>query len=1287
MQAHTEKIRKKNPETKANFLNKLTYIWVLRIFWTGYKRDLEVDDLPEALEDHKSNYLGEKLSASWEKQLRQVKNNKTKSNLFKVLWNVFGFEFRLKNDAYIYAGAIVILMLMNTFVIRVFMLTMNHFGMKMRIACCSLIYKKILRLSTASIDGKIIGQAVNLMSNDVSRFDSSMMFIHFIWIGPLQTIVASYFIYREAGWAGIIGVACFLMVIPFTGWIGKKSTSYRRKSAEKTDERVRLTNAIINGIEAIKMYSWEYPFSNLIKNSRDIEIKTIQSAHNLRIIILSFAQFMTKIILLITILCILFLKIDDSPDKNKITAAKIFMLIAYFEMLRIQMLFSFSRATLLFGETMASIKRIHNFMMYEEVDEPAQLDTYKSLANQNIKELNGDINNYSFQEDKGSIVIKDAFTRWLSEDALKNINMIVKPGQLVAIVGPVGSGKTSLLNVILKELAVYQGSVDVQGNIAYACQEPWLFAGSVRNNILFGRALDQKRYERVVKVCQLKRDYQLFPYGDKTIVGDRGVSLSGGQRARINLARAVYADAPIYLFDDPLSAVDAHVGKHMFEECIEKYLKGKTRILVTHQIQFLRNVDKIIVMEEGQIKAEGSYADLLSRNIDIGKLSVAPSSEDDTKSLAPSQTSSRHTSFSSVNLETTIKDVKDTTLVIQQEPVEVKESQSKGSMGAKIYSTYFGAAGSWCLVSFTSLLIMIVQILCSGNDWFIAYWVKLEEKYPNSTLTESPYSERSLSMLNCILILTIIIVLIIFITNIQIFTFISVCMRSSRNLHDKIFNSITHATMRFFNTNPSGRILNRFSKDLGTIDDLLPLTMLDCIRNIVKVIGIFVLVGITNIWLLIPAIIIGIIMYFIRTFYFTTSRSIKRLEGITKSPMFNHLSATYQGLATIRSSNSQKILIKEFNNHQDLHSSAWYMYIVTSAAFGFWLDIFCSIYVCIVIMSILTYVERDGVSGSSVGLVITQIIGLTGMLQFTMKQLAELENQMTSVERVWEYTKLENEPPLESLPDKKPKEKWPESGYIKFRNVNMSYDPEEAPVLKNLNFTIGAKEKVGIVGRTGAGKSSLISALFRLAYIDGKIEIDGIETGEIGLHDLRSKISIIPQEPFLFAGRLRKNLDPFDLYDDYILLSALEDVELKEMELYEHVSEGGSNLSVGQRQLVCLARAIIRNNRVLILDEATANVDPRTDELIQKTIRRKFADCTVLTIAHRLNTVMDSDKILVMDAGTVVEFDHPHVLLQNPEGAFTSMINETGKSDAHALSIIAEKNYHLHSSTTSSCNK
>ncbi|KAF7996691.1 hypothetical protein HCN44_002337 [Aphidius gifuensis] len=1248
MDAKSNIEKKKNPREGANILSALTFTWVLNTFWVGYKRDLEIDDLTRPLKEHKSSVLGEKISSAWEEEVRRFnkinqkkKHSKATPSLNRVLIKVFGVEFALY-------GVVIVIK--------------------------ELLVGKALRLSKTVLGDISVGQAINLLSNDINRFDTMLIYLHYIWIGPVLTGLAMYFMYLEVGLPAVIGVGALILFIPLQIYLSKKSSNLRSKIAVRSDERIRLTNEIISGIQAIKMYTWEHPFSNLIEKTRKKEINVIRSTSYVRGILISFVTFTTRLSMFITILLMLVLN-----NNNILTAEKVFVLTVYINLLRDPMTDFFPFALRKVAEAAVSIKRLQDFMLYEEIDYLEARSANNSTTHYQEKLT---INNLNEKDKKkinhlGSVTIDKAHAKWMtknSEDTLNGINIQVDPGQLVAIVGPVGSGKSSLLNVILKELAVYQGSVDVQGNIAYACQEPWLFAGSVRNNILFGRALDQKRYERVVKVCQLKRDFQLFSYGDKTIVGDRGVSLSGGQRARINLARAVYADAPIYLFDDPLSAVDAHVGKHMFEECIEKYLKGKTRILVTHQIQFLQNVDKIIVMKEGKIEAEGSYDDLILRDDVFGGLSIASLPDSDIISLTRSQNSSCYVNSSPHSSILTNDN--------EIEPVENREIQTKGTMDAYIYLSYLRAGGNFCSIFILFIVCSIAQMFTSGSDYFIAYWINLEETHPNSTMIKTENSDRFISRQWCIYIFSALIVGTITLTIIRTFEFFIICMRASQRLHDRMFKSIINATMRFFNTNPSGRILNRFSKDMGTIDEILPVIFMNNLRWGFEMIGVTVVICVANPWLVIPTVFIGIIFYQLRVIYLSTSRSVKRLEGITRSPVFSHLNATMQGLSTIRSFGADKVLINEFDQHQDLHSSAWYIFITSSRAFALWSDIFCLFYIALVLLSSLILPGNDSkpTQGNvgNVGLVITQIIGLTKMLQWGIRQSTELDNCMTSVERVCEFTNLESEPPLDSLPDKKPKEEWPESGKIEFKNVNMSYDPEEAPVLKNLNFTIGAKEKVGIVGRTGAGKSSLISALFRLAYIDGKIEIDGIDTGEIGLHDLRSKISIIPQEPFLFAGTLRRNLDPFDLYKDHLLWSALEDVELKEMGLQAHVNEGGSNLSVGQRQLVCLARAIIRNNRVLILDEATANVDPRTDELIQKTIRRKFADCTVLTIAHRLNTVMDNDKILVMDAGTVVEFDHPHVLLQNPDGALTSMINETGKATADALKILAQDNYNQH---------
>ena len=527
----------------------------------------------------------------------------------------------------------------------------------------------------------------------------------------------------------------------------------------------------------------------------------------------------------------------------------------------------------------------------------------------------------------------------------------------------------------------------------------------------------------------------------------------------------------------------------------------------------------------------------------------------------------------------------------------------------------------------------------------MTYWVAKAENQQNTNIvntTLNPNSTES-DLINLfkeendnvdyvdVYIFTAITILTVVITLSRSFMFFTLAMKASRSLHDAMFNGITRARMYFFNMNPSGRILNRFSKDMGQIDEILPSVMIDVVQIFLSLFGIVIVVAIVNPLYLIPTFIIGVIFYFMRNFYLKTSRSVKRIEATTRSPIYSHLGASLNGLSTIRAFNAERILISEFDNHQDLHSSAFYIFMATSRAFGFWLDVFCVIYIAIVT---LTFFVMDD-TGGNVGLAITQALGMTGMVQWGMRQSAEMENTMTAVERVVEYNTVDPEPALESEPQNKPPKEWPQKGQIILEKLFLRYSPDETvePVLKNLNVKIMPNEKVGIVGRTGAGKSSLIQALFRLSYTNGLIEIDERDTEQMGLHDLRSKLSIIPQEPVLFSGTLRYNLDPFDEYPDEKLWRALQEVKLSEVVkelpagLQSKISEGGSNFSVGQRQLVCLARAILRENKILVMDEATANVDPQTDRLIQITIRDKFSECTVLTIAHRLNTVMDSDKV------------------------------------------------------------
>ncbi|KAF5283713.1 hypothetical protein FQR65_LT13748 [Abscondita terminalis] len=1288
--------KKPNPRENANIFSIITLTFTLPTFFQSYKKELEITDLYKTFSDHKSKTLGDKIETAWRAEEERAAKLKKQPSLKRVLIKLFGFQFFMqgllccvlefgarmtqplllgklisyytpnqttitKAEAYGYAGGVIGCSLLSVLITHPYVIDVLHIGMKVRVACCSLIYRKCLRLSKTSLGETTIGQMVNLLSNDVNRFDVAVLFTHYFWIGPIQAIICTYFMYEEVGYSALIGVLALFLFIPLQFGLAKMIARFRLKTATRTDERVRLMNEVISGIQVIKMYTWEKPFAQFVALARRNEIKFIRNASFIRGIILSFMLFATRISLFLTILSYVLLG-------NNITAKHVFVITGFYNLLRQGMTNFFPQAVSQMAEANVSINRLNKFMLYDEKPD-IPIKPKQEMLNGSIKE------DTFIEKNKGySVMIKNGLAKWsgsATDNTFENLNIKITKGSVVAVIGPVGSGKSSLLQVILKELSLNSGTLEVDGEVSYAAQEPWLFTGSVRQNIIFNKPYEIGKYKNTVNKCSLKRDFQLFPYGDKTIVGERGVSLSGGQRARINLARAVYQDADIYLLDDPLSAVDSHVGRELFDNCIMGHLKGKTVVLVTHQLQYLKDVNHIIILENGIVKAQGNYDELQKYGLDFAKLlkNEFEHMEEKPVTTPPIRKISRENSITST---ISLDNISSTDVINPNE-----EQRTKGSVSSTVYRDYIVAGTNWFFVGFVFLLFMMAQSAGSYGDVFITQWVNLEEsRHANET---SRILSFNFSTNTCIYIYTGITVATVILTLSRSLTFFYACMQSSVKLHDNMFGSIINATMRFFNTNSSGRILNRFSKDMGAIDELLPSAMIDCVQIFLILIGIIAVVGSVNPWLLIPTFVIAIIFYLLRVFYLTTSRCIKRLEGVTRSPVFAHLNASLQGLTSIRAFRAEPTLIKEFDELQDLHSVTWYLFISTSRAFGYWLDLICVIYIALVTLSFLLIGEDT--FGGNVGLAITQSLGLTGMFQWGMRQSAEMENQMTSVERVLEYNDIEHERPLKSDSKKKPAATWPDKGKIQFVKVYLNYFPDDPPVLNNLNFTVKPLEKVGIVGRTGAGKSSLINALFQLSDTKGSILIDDVDITEIGLHDLRSKLSIIPQEPVLFSGTMRSNLDPFDEYSDEALWKALNDVELKEsidelhLGLNAIVQEGGSNFSVGQRQLICLARAILRNNKVLILDEATANVDPRTDALIQTAIRVKFSNCTVLTIAHRLNTVMDSDKVLVMDAGAMVQFDHPHLLLQETDGVFYGMVQQTGKTMAESLMNIAKDNY------------
>ncbi|RUS69501.1 hypothetical protein EGW08_022736 [Elysia chlorotica] len=1064
-------------------------------------------------------------------------------------------------------------------------------------------------------------------------------------------------------------------------------------------------NEIISGIRIIKLYCWEKPFGALVEKLRRLEVRQLRRTRRVQACVMGpfFATSQVSIFLFVLAYVL-------TGREEEIRPGTVFLVMGVVQCVRLTCGLFLPLGAQNLAETLVVIRRIQKFLLLEELHRV----TNQKPANEHV--ANG-VSHDIYKSSSYGVELTNLTAKWDGSSTVANtlddVSMRVQPASLVAVIGPVGSGKTSVLMSILGELPVQSGSVRAQGKIAYVSQHPWIFSGSLRQNILFGQHWDQHRYDKIIRICALSRDLSILPKGDATLIGDRGVNLSGGQKARVSLARALYMDADIYLLDDPLAAVDTAVGKHIFDKCIMKYLKDKPRILVTHQVQLLPVADNIVILTEGKVVSQGTYAELSKSGVNFSellKLSEEETSGIDQCSLVNqdrlSPTSDQEiTSGSKLARSGSVSSVESLGKDYVPDSVQLPEEEERetGAIDVQVFLSYFKAGGGVLLLSALLLFLLLAQGLFLVSDWWLARWTgKMEDRHnalkarvqspvdqtmttgssaPNSTQMDIPEADTYWNLY----VYAGMIVALIASSLARAFIFFKLAVAASEKLHNLMFARVLRATMAFFDTNPVGRVLNRFSKDIGQTDDLLPWTMFDVIQNSLLTVAIVVLAAVLNPWVFVPVLPLLVLFVLVRRYYVQTSRSVKRLEGTTRSPVFSYLSASLQGLHTIRAMHMEHKLTAEFDAHQDLHTEAWFLFLTTSRWLGVRLDWLSVIFTASVVYSSL--LTADAMDPAFVGLSVVYTMNLMGLFQWAVRQSVELENQMISVERVLQYTRLPIEADLESKTDHKPPDTWPSCGSLQAKGVSLQYSNSAPFVLRDISFDIKGGEKIGIVGRTGAGKSSLITTLFRLAEPEGELTIDGVSIHRLGLHDLRQAISIIPQDPVLFTGSVRRNLDPFDEYSDSQLWRALEEVQLKETignhpeNLYMEVTEGGSNFSAGQRQLMCLARAVLGNARILMIDEATANVDPITDELIQQTIRSKFKACTVLTIAHRLHTVIDSDKIMVLDAGNIVEMGTPTELLSMGKGgAFYSMVEQLGKSELDHLTQLAAASALRHSS-------
>ncbi|KAF7897008.1 hypothetical protein EAF00_005236 [Botryotinia globosa] len=1303
------------PVEYATVFSILTFGWMTPMMKQGYKKYLTEDDLWNLAKRDTTKSCSETFQEAWDYEIEHKKTPSLWMAIFRSFSGPYfrGALFKTVSDSLAFIQPQLLKLLIKWVksrstdepqpVIRGAAIALGMFsvsvgqtmalhqyfqrafetGMRIKTALTAAIYGKSLKLSNEGRASKSTGDIVNYMAVDTQRLQDLTQYGQQLWSAPYQIILCMVSLYQLVGLSMLAGVAAMVLMIPINGLIARLMKKLQQEQMKNKDSRTRLIAEIINNMKSIKLYAWSSAFMgklNFVRNDQELKtLRKIGAAQS----VANFTWSTTPFLVSCSTFAV-FVLTTNSP----LTTDIVFPTLTLLNLLTFPLAILPMVITSII-EASVAVKRLTSFFTAEELQSDAVI-------------LKGPI------EDDGeeSLSIRDATFSWdrnSDRNVLQDIHFSAHKRELTCIVGRVGAGKSSFLQALLGDLWKVKGQVIVHGKTAYVAQQPWVMNASVKENILFGHRFDPTFYDKTVKACALSEDFAQLPDGDETEVGERGISLSGGQKARLTLARAVYARADVYLLDDCLSAVDQHVGRHLIDNVFGStgLLSGKTRVLATNSIPVLKEANLICLLRDTKIIERGTYDQAIARRGEIANLINTSETKDVSTDSETTETSDSSTILDFEQPEeeeekdeaeeaqehltqlqpirpggsgvkkrkgssNTLRRASTATFKGPRGKLRDEEDGSKSKQGKEhseqgkvkwdVYAEYAKTSNLAAVLIYLTMLVGAQTAQISGSVW-LKSWAEANDKLGvNRDVGKyiGVYFAFGIGSAALVVVQTLIL-------------WIFCSIEASRKLHERMAFAIFRSPMSFFETTPAGRILNRFSSDVYRIDEVLARTFNMLFVNTARALFTLVVISVAS-----PPFIAFIfplsgVYYWVQRYYLRTSRELKRLDSVSRSPIYAHFQESLGGIGTIRAYRQQKRFTQENEWRVDANLRAYFPSINSNRWLAVRLEFLGSIIILAAAgLSIVTVAAGRPLSSGFVGLAMSYALQITQSLNWIVRQTVEVETNIVSVERVLEYARLPSEAP-EVIHRHRPPISWPASGGVNFNNYSTRYREGLDLVLKNVNLDIKPHEKIGVVGRTGAGKSSLTLALFRIIEpSEGNISIDALNTSTIGLLDLRRRLAIIPQDAALFEGTVRDNLDPGHVHDDTELWSVLEHARLKDHVstmsggLEAKIQEGGSNLSQGQRQLVSLARALLAPSNILVLDEATAAVDVETDALLQTTLRSPlFAKRTIITIAHRINTILDSDRIVVLEQGQVKEFDSPKKLMEK-RGLFWKLVREAG---------------------------